>query len=85
MQVTENAVGQRSFHVELLHVLNVSAWVRSVVGQRSFLVELLHVLGVSARVLVGFSDLIPQFQNIHVRQIGNSKLSMGVSASVNGC
>ena len=45
----------------------------------------LHVLPVSAWVLSGFSGFLPQSKNMHVRSIGDSKLSLGVNVSVNGC
>ena len=45
----------------------------------------LHVLSVYAWVLSGFSGFLPLSKHMHVRLIGNSKLSLGVSVSVNGC
>ena len=43
----------------------------------------LHVLPVYAWVLSGYSGFLPPSKNMHVRLIGDSKLSLGVS--VHGC
>ena len=45
----------------------------------------LHVLPVSAWVLSGYSGFLPPSKNMHVRLIGDSKLSLGVSVSVGDC
>ena len=45
----------------------------------------LHVLPVYAWVLSGYSSFLPPSKNMHVRLIDDSKLSLGVSVSVNGC
>ena len=45
----------------------------------------LHVLPVYAWVLSGYSGFLPPSKNIHVKLIGDSKLSLGVSVSVCGC
>jgi len=42
----------------------------------------LHVLPVYALVLFGYSGFLPLSKNMHVRLIGDSKLSLGVSVSV---
>ena len=42
----------------------------------------LHVLPVYAWVLSGYSGFHPLSKNMHVRLIGDSKLSLGVSVSV---
>ena len=42
----------------------------------------LHVLPVYAWVLSGYSSFLPPSKNMHVRLIGDSKLSLGVSVSV---
>ena len=44
----------------------------------------LHVLPVYAWVLSGYPGLLPPSKNMHVRLIGVSKLSLGVSVSVHG-
>lgn len=36
-------------------------------------------------VLTGHSSFLPRAKNVHMRQIGNSKLVMGVIVKVNGC
>ena len=45
----------------------------------------LHVLPVYAWVLTGFFGFLPPPKNIHVRLIGDSKLSLGMSVSAHGC
>ena len=45
----------------------------------------LHVLPVNAWVLSGCSGFLPPSKNMHVRLIGVSKLSLGLSVSVHGC
>jgi len=45
----------------------------------------LHVLPVYAWVLSGYSGFLPPSKIMHVRLIGGSKLSLGVSVSVCGC
>merc|ERR1712035_185044 len=45
----------------------------------------LHVLPVPAWVLSGYSGFLPQSKDMHVRLIGDSKLSVGVNVRVNGC
>ena len=45
----------------------------------------LHVLPVYAWVLSGYSGFLPPSKNMHVRLIGDSKLSLEVSVSVCGC
>jgi len=45
----------------------------------------LHVLPVYAWVLSGYSGLLPPSKSMHVRLIGDSKLSLGESVSVCGC
>ena len=45
----------------------------------------LHVLPVYAWVLSGYSVFLPLSKNMHVRLIGDSKLSLGVKVSVCGC
>ena len=42
----------------------------------------LHVLPVYAWVLSGYSGFLPPSKNMHVRLIGDSKLSLGVSVNV---
>lgn len=37
------------------------------------------------RLLYRFERFLPQSENKHVRLIGDSKLSVGVNKSVNGC
>merc|ERR1712035_272647 len=48
-------------------------------------VRSLHVLPVPAWVLSGYSGFLPQSKDMHVRLIGNSKLSVGVNVRLNGC
>ena len=45
----------------------------------------LHVLPLYAWVLSGYSGFLPPSKIMHVRLIGDSKLSLGVSVSVCGC
>ena len=45
----------------------------------------LHVLLVYAWVLSGYSGFLPPSKKMHVRLIGDSKLSLRVSVSVHGC
>ena len=45
----------------------------------------LHVLPVYAWVLHGYSVFLPLSENMRVRLIGDSKLSLGVIVSVHGC
>jgi len=45
----------------------------------------LHVLPVYACVISGYSSFLPPSKNMHVRLMGDSKLSRGVSVSVDGC
>ena len=45
----------------------------------------LHVLPVYVWVLSGYSGFLPPSKIMHVRLIGGSKLSLGVSVSVCGC
>ena len=45
----------------------------------------LHVLPVYAWVLSRYSGFLPPSKNMHVRLIGDSELSLGVSVSVHGC
>ena len=45
----------------------------------------LHVLPVYVWLLFGYSGFLPPSRNMHVRLIGVSKLSLGVSVSVCGC
>merc|ERR1712035_59525 len=50
-------------------------------------VRSLHVLPVSAWVLSGYSGFLPQSKDMQVgdRLIGDSKLTVGVNVSMNGC
>ena len=45
----------------------------------------LHVLPVYTWVLSGYSDFLPPSKDMHVRLIGDSKMSLGVSVSMCGC
>ena len=45
----------------------------------------LHVLPVYAWVLSGFSGFLPHPKNMTVRLIGDSKLTLGVSVTVDDC
>ena len=45
----------------------------------------LHALPVYAWVLSGYSGFLPPSKNMHVRLIGDTKLSLGVSVSMCGC
>jgi len=47
-------------------------------------VQSLHVLPVHAWVLSRYSGFLPLAKNMHVRLIGDSKLTLGVSVSVDG-
>ena len=44
----------------------------------------LHVLPMYVWVLSGYSGFLPPSKNMDIRLIGDSKLSLGVSASVHG-
>ena len=50
-----------------------------------FTVWSLHVLPVYVWVLFRYSGFLPLSKSMHVRLIGDSKLSLGVSLSVHGC
>ena len=54
-------------------------------GSRGLSVWSLHVLLVYMWVLSGYSGFLPPSKNMHIRLIGDSKLSLGVSVSVCGC
>ena len=43
------------------------------------------VFPVYAWVLSRYSDFFPPYKNVHVRLIGDSKLSLGGNVSVHGC
>ena len=61
-----------------------AAWVRfPALGP--FCVEFACSPCVCVGSLSGFSGFLPQSKNMHVRSIGDSKLSLGVNVSVNGC
>jgi len=45
----------------------------------------LHVLPVYACVLSGYYSFLPPSKNMHVRLVGDSQLSLGVSVSVHSC
>ena len=61
---------------------NESSWYES---RLSLSVWSLHVFPVFAWVLSGYSGLPPPPKNMHVRFVGDSKSSLGVSVSVDGC
>ena len=54
-------------------------------GSRFLSVWSLHVLSVYAWVLSGYSCFPPPSNNMHVKLISDSKLTLGVSVSVDGC
>jgi len=45
----------------------------------------LHVLLVYAWVLSGYSGFLLQSKNMHIRLVGDCKLSLGVTVCVHGC
>ena len=51
----------------------------------AFLCGVCNILPVYAWVLSGYSGFLPPSKNMHVRLIGESKLSPGVSLNVHGC
>ena len=45
----------------------------------------LHVSHVHAWILSGYSYFLQQYKNMHIRLIGDSTLTLGVTVSVHGC